>query len=302
MVKDSVTAVEVATAARAASSARIAVIHYNAPVHLHRGNLFLVGLPGAGKSTLGRQLARRLGKTFVDADAELERKLGVTIPTIFEIEGEASFRDREEAALAELAALTNIVLATGGGVVIRPANRERLKANGTVVYLHAPPATLYERTRRSRHRPLLNTPDRARGSPSSMRCAIRCIAKSPTASSNRAATRSRASRASSRPRSRTRSAHERARDVGDAQTLDVALGERSYPIHVGAGIARRSGSAARAAAAAHRASIDRHQSRRRRALARPAAPKPRRARASSEVLLIPDGEANKTLGDAATIC
>lgn len=128
-------------------------------MHLHRGNLFLVGLPGAGKSTLGRQLARRLGKTFIDADAELERKLGVTIATIFEIEGEASFRDREEAALVELAAMTNIVLATGGGVVIRDANRERLKANGTVVYLHAPPETLRERTRRSRHRPLLNTAD-----------------------------------------------------------------------------------------------------------------------------------------------
>ena len=130
-------------------------------MHLHRGNLFLVGLPGAGKSTLGRQLARRLGKTFVDADAELERKLGVTIATIFEIEGEASFRDREEAALIDLAAMTNIVLATGGGVVIRPANRERLKVNGMVVYLHASPETLYERTRRSRHRPLLNTADRA---------------------------------------------------------------------------------------------------------------------------------------------
>jgi len=130
-------------------------------VHLHRGNLFLVGLPGAGKSTLGRQLARRLGKTFIDADAELERKLGVTIATIFEIEGETSFRDREEAALVELAAMTNIVLATGGGVIMRPANRERLKANGMVVYLHAPPTALYERTRRSRHRPLLNTSDRA---------------------------------------------------------------------------------------------------------------------------------------------
>jgi shikimate kinase len=128
-------------------------------VHLHRGNLYLIGLPGSGKSTLGRQLARRLGKTFVDADTELERKLGVTIPTIFEIEGEASFRDREEATLAELTLQTNIVLATGGGVVIRPANRERLRSNGTVAYLHALPETLRERTRRSRHRPLLNTAD-----------------------------------------------------------------------------------------------------------------------------------------------
>ena len=129
-------------------------------MQLHRGNLFLVGLPGAGKSTLGRQLARRLDKVFVDADTELERKLGVNIPTIFEIEGEATFRDREEAVLAELVARTGIVLATGGGVVIRPANRERLKVNGTVVYLCADPAALWERVRRSRHRPLLNTPDR----------------------------------------------------------------------------------------------------------------------------------------------
>ena len=128
-------------------------------MHLHRGNLYLVGLPGAGKSTLGRQLARRLNKTFVDADAELERKLGVTIPTIFEIEGEASFRDREEAVILELTTLSNVVLATGGGAVIRPLNRERLKQNGTVVYLHAMPEMLRERTRRSRHRPLLNAAD-----------------------------------------------------------------------------------------------------------------------------------------------
>ncbi len=128
-------------------------------MHLHRGNLFLVGLPGAGKTTLGRQLARRLGKDFLDADIELERRLGVSIPTIFEIEGEASFRDREQAVLADLAARTNIVLATGGGVVLRQANRECLKSNGTVLYIHAEPPVVYERTRRSRHRPLLNTGD-----------------------------------------------------------------------------------------------------------------------------------------------
>ena len=88
-------------------------------MHLHRGNLFLVGLPGAGKSTLGRQLARRLGKTFVDADTELERKLGVTDPDDLRDRGRSELRDREEATLVELAALTNIVLATGGGVVMR---------------------------------------------------------------------------------------------------------------------------------------------------------------------------------------
>ena len=131
----------------------------HAPVPLHRGNLFLVGLPGAGKSTLGRQLARRLNKRFVDADAELEQKLGVSIPTIFEIEGEAGFRDREEATLAELTQLVDVVLSTGGGAVLRPANRARLKENGTVIYLHADPAILWERVRHNRNRPLLQTTD-----------------------------------------------------------------------------------------------------------------------------------------------
>jgi shikimate kinase len=128
-------------------------------VQLQRGNLFLVGLPGAGKSTLGRMLARRLGLQFVDADTELEQRLGVTIPTIFEIEGEAAFRDREEATLVDLVQRTGIVLATGGGVVIRATNRAQLRSNGTVLYLHAEPMTLRERTRKSRHRPLLNAAD-----------------------------------------------------------------------------------------------------------------------------------------------
>ena len=128
-------------------------------MQLQRGNLFLVGLPGAGKSTLGRMLARRFSLVFVDADAELEARLGVTIPTIFEIEGEAAFRDREEAVLADLVLRTGIVLATGGGAVIRADNRARLKANGTVLYLHAEPSALRERTRKSRHRPLLNGGD-----------------------------------------------------------------------------------------------------------------------------------------------
>jgi shikimate kinase len=136
-----------------------AASHPHAPVPLHRGNLFLVGLPGAGKSTLGRQLARRLHKRFVDADTELEQRLGVSIPTIFEIEGEAGFRDREETTIAELTALEGIVLSTGGGAVLRPGNRARLKANGTVVYLHAEPATLWARIRHSRNRPLLQTSD-----------------------------------------------------------------------------------------------------------------------------------------------
>ena len=132
---------------------------YNAPVLLHRGNLFLVGLMGAGKSTLGRQVARRLHMPFLDADIELERRLGVTIATIFEIEGEQSFRDREEAMIAELTDRRNIVLATGGGAVTREGSRRCLKELGTVVYLHAAPETLFTRIRNARNRPMLKVED-----------------------------------------------------------------------------------------------------------------------------------------------
>lgn len=128
---------------------------------LHRGNLFLVGLMGAGKTTLGRQFARWLGKRFIDADHELEARLGVSIPTIFEIEGEEVFRDREQSVIADLVLRENIVLGTGGGAVLREANRRALADHGTVVYLHADPATLYERVRHSRHRPLLKAADPA---------------------------------------------------------------------------------------------------------------------------------------------
>ncbi len=128
-------------------------------MHMHRGNLFLVGMPGSGKSTLGRLLAKRLEKQFYDTDAELERRLGVTIPVIFELEGEPGFRDRESTIIGEFVTYANVILATGGGAILRPPNRIALKQNGTVLYLHATPETLWERTRRSKHRPLLQAAD-----------------------------------------------------------------------------------------------------------------------------------------------
>ena len=124
-----------------------------------KGNIFLVGLMGAGKTSVGKLLARRLGKLFLDCDHEIERITGVRIPVIFEIEGEAGFRLRETRMLAELTKQTNIVLATGGGAVLSAQNRDALRQNGVVVYLRAAPQDLWHRTRHDRNRPLLQTED-----------------------------------------------------------------------------------------------------------------------------------------------
>ena len=122
-------------------------------------NIFLVGPMGAGKTTIGRQLARELNKTFHDSDRELEARTGVDIPLIFDIEGEAGFRRREKAMIAELVERQDIVLATGGGAVLDADTRALLGSRGFVIYLFAPLERLYERTRRDRNRPLLQTPD-----------------------------------------------------------------------------------------------------------------------------------------------
>ncbi len=124
------------------------------------GNVFLVGPMGVGKSTIGRQLAKLLKMDFIDCDHEIERRTGVTIAVIFEIEGEAGFREREAAALAELTGdRQGLILATGGGAVLRPANRDLLRSRGVVVYLHADIEILLRRTQHDRRRPLLQTAD-----------------------------------------------------------------------------------------------------------------------------------------------
>jgi shikimate kinase len=107
--------------------------------------IYLIGYRGTGKSTVGPLVAARLGWRFVDADEVLEQRAGQTIQEIFTAEGEAGFRDREEAILRELAHLDNHVIATGGGVVLRSANRERLRATGLVAWLTAPSATIWQR-------------------------------------------------------------------------------------------------------------------------------------------------------------
>ena len=122
-------------------------------------NIYLVGLMGAGKTTIGRQIAKRLGWQFRDSDHEIVERTGVSIPTIFEIEGEEGFRRREAQTISELTSGSESVVATGGGVVMNPENRKRLHDTGWVVYLNVPPAILFERTRHDRNRPLLRVPD-----------------------------------------------------------------------------------------------------------------------------------------------
>ena len=125
--------------------------------NLQSGNLILIGMMGSGKTTVGRALARQLDKEFVDSDEEIQRRTGVTIPHIFDVEGEAGFRQRESAAIADLAMRSNIVLATGGGAVLAAQNREILRQNGLVIYLKASVQDLWQRTRNDRNRPLLQT-------------------------------------------------------------------------------------------------------------------------------------------------
>lgn len=125
------------------------------------GNLFLVGPMGAGKSAVGRQLAKMLHLEFVDSDEEIEKRTGVDIAFIFEKEGESGFREREAKVIDELTRLEGVVLATGGGAILDPGSRNSLGARGFVVYLHTTVKQQLERTRRGRERPLLeNRPKR----------------------------------------------------------------------------------------------------------------------------------------------
>ena len=202
------------------------------------GNIFLVGLMGAGKTTIGKLLAKRLQKTFIDCDQELEHRTGVKIPLIFELEGESGFREREVALIQELSLRDDVVLATGGGAILRPESREALKQNGTVVYLNARVEDLYARTKHDKNRPLLQT-----ANPQAKLLELfqqrdplyREIADIIITSGQQ-------------------NVHQAVREVerrlvhpahklysASMQTLTVALGDRAYPIHIGGGLLSRPG-------------------------------------------------------------
>jgi shikimate kinase len=126
---------------------------------LGQRNVYLIGPMGSGKTAVGRRLATLLGKQFIDSDAEIERRTGVDIRYIFEKEGEARFRDRERDVIADLTALDGVVVATGGGAILDPKNRDRLAKTGIVVYLETTLDTLARRTKTAKTRPLLISDD-----------------------------------------------------------------------------------------------------------------------------------------------
>jgi 3-dehydroquinate synthase len=205
-------------------------------------NIFLVGLMGAGKTTIGRQLARRLGMNFVDSDHEIEARTGASVPWIFEIEGEASFRRREADMIRDLTAGSGLVLATGGGAVLNPDSRRLLAERGTVVYLRAGVNSILQRTAHDRNRPLLQTADprkkleelTAQREPLYREIADLVIdtGRPNVQSMIQTILDQLAALESGRQRTKART-HMNAQAC---TTLNVDLGERSYPILIGRGL------------------------------------------------------------------
>ena len=201
------------------------------------GNIILVGMMGSGKTTVGRLLARQLGKTFIDSDEEILKRTGVTIQHIFDVEGEAGFRQRESGIVQELLQRNDIVLATGGGAVLDEHNRSMMRENGTVVYLKSGVHDLWQRTRHDRSRPLLQTADpRAKlhelfeqRNPLYTETADIVIH---TGKQNVQVLLTALQRKLNSSQSTTQT-------LNTMQTLKVGLAERSYPIHIGSGLLSR---------------------------------------------------------------
>ena len=203
------------------------------------GNIILIGMMGAGKTTVGKLLAKHLGKTFVDCDEEIQRRTGVTIPHIFDIEGEAGFRQRESAVLEELMQRRNIVLATGGGAVLSPQNRSILRQSGVVVYLKSSVHDLWQRTRHDHNRPLLQTADPRAKLQELYEQRDPLYAEIADILMHTGKQSVQVLLLRFQQRLDTVQNPIQTNDQDFMQTLNVGLAERSYPIHVGSGLLDR---------------------------------------------------------------
>ena len=208
-------------------------------------NVFLVGLMGAGKTTIGRILARKLGLRFIDSDHEIEARTGASIPWIFEIEGEASFRRREAEVIRDLTAQQGIVLATGGGAILNADSRAHLKARGTVIYLRASVNSILTRTSHDKNRPLLQTADprkkldelMAQREPLYLELADLVIDTGrPNVQSMVSTILTQLDRLACQAAPDCATQAQPSMTEHSTILLNVELGERSYPIHIGPGL------------------------------------------------------------------
>lgn len=198
------------------------------------GNIILVGMMGAGKTTVGKLLAKHLGKTFIDSDEEIQRRTGVTIPHIFDVEGEAGFRMRESGVIQELLKQDNIVLATGGGAILSALNRPMMKENGVVVYLKSSVHDLWQRTRHDHNRPLLQT-DNPRAKLQELhdqRDPLYTEAADLIIHTGKQSVQILLERL----QQRLNNLNQMTGTEKTMLTLNVGLAERSYPIHIGSGL------------------------------------------------------------------
>jgi len=210
--------------------------------HPKNDNIFLVGLMGAGKTTIGRLLARKLNRRFVDSDHEIEARTGATIPWIFEIEGEACFRRREADVIRDLSGQQGLVLATGGGAVLNPHSRALLAERGTVIYLRASIGSILQRTAHDKNRPLLQTADPrakleelwAQRDPLYREIADLVI---DTGRPNvQSMVQTILDQLAAQEMARARRLARTSMNEQERITLNVDLGERSYPIAIGPGL------------------------------------------------------------------
>jgi 3-dehydroquinate synthase len=201
------------------------------------GNIILVGMMGSGKTTVGRLLAKQLGKTFIDSDEEIQKRTGVTIQHIFDVEGESGFRQREAGVVQELLSRNDIVLATGGGAVLDQLSRNMMRENGTVVYLKSGVHDLWQRTRHDRSRPLLKLAD--------PRAKLHELFEqrnplyTETADIVMHTGKQNVQVLLSALQRKLNISYSTDQVINTMQTLKVGLAERSYPIHIGSGLLTR---------------------------------------------------------------